>query len=213
MRPGAVGLVALVEDEIVRRFQFVEPLGRLAVDAGVKDRSPRSHLYQGLDQRVRHVAVLKAALQGNNREGLWPHNLATAAGRFAQAARHDLQKIEHDTGIARHQHFKGFRTQTQQFGVAQGNQSGRMRPAGQKRHLADGLSRRDRGHQTPWSAIFLNKDAKTAGHHQKQCPVVLAVARQLRAAWKTEPIGLGHQAPKRRFAHIVQQAKAAQPRP
>jgi hypothetical protein len=47
--------------------------------------------------------------------------------------------------------------------------------------------------------------------HQENRAVVFAVARQLRAAGKAEPVRLGEDAPEHGVAHVFQQAEGSQP--
>ena len=107
-RPGAVGLIALVENDVVLGFEPIEPVRRFVAGRTVEHRSLGAHLHHYVGYAADDGGGGQPALQRDHSEGLGTRALMPAARRVPQAADHDLQQIEHDARIARQQHVEGF---------------------------------------------------------------------------------------------------------
>ena len=119
MRPGAVGRVAAIEDDIVRGLESVEPFRRLLGRSLNRARPPsipcRPARRRGGARSVRCRARPAAAR--------WRRSWARAAGLPArgvlQPLHQNAHQIEHHARMARDQRVEGFGLHAQKFGVAQ----------------------------------------------------------------------------------------------
>ncbi len=211
IRPGAVGLIALIEDHVMFGFETIEPVRRFVAGRTVEHRGLGAHIDQYLRHAPHDRIAAKPALQRNHGKGLGLIALMPAARRLPQAANHDLQQIEHDAGIARQQHVEGFGPETQEFRVAQGYQRRRVGFTGQERHFPHGFSGRDGGNQPLWRILIGDEHAERARDDQEHRAIVLTVSRQLRSAGEPEPIGFRKQPAQRGIADLVQKAEILQP--
>ena len=84
--------------------------------------------------------------------------------------------------------------------------------AGEERHLADGLARRDGRDQAARALVLADEDTERAGDHEEDGTVVLAVARQLHATGKPEPVGFGKQPSERGFPDVRREREAPETR-
>ena len=212
MRPGAVGRVAAIEHDIMRRFKRVEPFGVLLGRAHIQHRSAHAHFAQRIGQAIGNGRIRHVVLQGHDGKGLGPRIAGIVAGGGLEPSHQHLHQIQHHLGMARGQCLEALRADAQQFGVAQRHQlRGMIIVARDQRHLAHGLARRDMGDLLALPVHVGNENTQRTRHHQEQRGIVLAFPVQQGAARQAEPVGFRQEVFQRAFAHIRQQRKIGQP--
>ena len=72
MRPGTVGRVAAIENDVVRGFKTVEPFRGLVGGIRIQHRCAAAHAGQRVGQALGDGHIAQAILQGHDGKGLGP---------------------------------------------------------------------------------------------------------------------------------------------